>query len=237
VCDRQVERIRRFLRRWNSAATLPTLFVVALSAVVSILLWIAQISANSINYRSFIAAQRPWVSIDVPQGADFFTKGGALTFADGNVRASIPVSLRNAGHSPALRVRVKIDLFVRGATQTSKQEAQQAVCAKPWSDNLTVSIFPDRSYEMREIIGATRETIEAALRGIPGMPGPMLDAIGCVKYASSVGEQEGETGFAFLINSVDGEGNHIIINPTTGVVPPRSLDIQADLEGSLNYAK
>jgi hypothetical protein len=133
----------------------------------------------------------------VPPDTDLLAaKGGSVEFVDGALRARIPIVLHNAGHSPALKVRVKIDLFFRGATQVTKPAAQQDVCAKPWSDNLTVSIFPDRDYELLEILGATKETVAAGLKAMRDIPGVMVDAIGCVKYVSSVGEREGETGFA-----------------------------------------
>jgi hypothetical protein len=166
------------------------------------------------------AAQRPWISIGVPQPvSDFqYTDTGAIV--------TIEYYLTNSGNSPALNVEMDGEMpLVQSYMGIYKR--QDAICDRLRTrlignrgDGFT--IFPhDPALPQRVQYSVGKEALDAALKaGQFPVPAVMPMIIGCVRYVFYADVSQHDTGFIYVIQHIPPMG---WIRTDLGNIPKKEL--------------
>jgi hypothetical protein len=171
--------------------------------------------ALKISRETFIAAQRPWVSIEM-------NLLGPLNFNDNGAEIEIGVKLKNHGHSPAMNARNFV-IFDPNATGRKGSDFCLDQRGRNLSDSARV-IFPDDVIFDSHLARADNNEVKSATRR-NGTISPFLTA--CVDYISDLDNSRHQTEVtANLLRTPKSPSDSFAITPSDGIVPQNLLHLE-----------
>jgi len=178
--------------------------------------------ANQLSRETFVAGQRPWVSLT----------RAALISISYNVNGAnfrVVYTIKNVGRSPAQGATVEVR--VSTISQNWNPEAEQRrlcdeIKGRPDSPGwLRYVLFPDETNSFDITVTISKDEIEAA-RNFGSTRTDFISPviIGCVDYRLASGSDHHQTGFIFNVNELSDAGILLALNVEHGDrTPPQAV--------------
>ena len=149
---------------------------------------------------TLVASQRPWVSILSP------SVEGQVTWEEKGGRATIGVTVKNVGKSPAFDIAIEAHQFVIGpdtidiGAQVRKfcSEVRKRQIARADSGQKGEVLFPDESLLQNIGLLFARADVEGAAKRMK-IPFFSPVVVVCVDYRSAITKQSHATGLAYML--------------------------------------
>lgn len=181
----------------------------------------AALEANKINRESYLADQRPWVSVDAAIGGDLIWNENGANF-------SFDFALKNVGKTPAISASVDVSVLIKiGKMRFEEDQSAFADTCKKHGRVMGFTIFPDQAIDIGQGLSKSNQEVEDAAREI----GPNNDKIfpiliGQATYYASGETEPHQTGFIYQIMRIKNGRPTMAISRGDGDIPANQLLLQ-----------
>jgi hypothetical protein len=177
----------------------------------------ASTEGNRLNREAFIADQRPWLSVEATAAGPIVWKGNA-------VEMKFLFVIENVGRTPALNVRIDVELRVElGSGRLDEEQRRLADEARARPAYMGHTVFPGRRLEISYILEAGAAELANASAAMGGSDLILPHILGCASYYSAFAEGSHQTGFIYEILRRWPDGSHRLVGRSGGDVPADQL--------------